>query len=485
MRSPWYLLLLTLLVVPARGMAADYQLEKAFPWITFAFPTDIQTPPDGSNRIFVVEKAGAIKVFPKNFTVQPGEVKVFLDLTGKVRSSGEAGALGLAFHPRYAQNGTFFVFWVSQFPYRCIVARYQVTADPDVADEASETIILDVPKASVYHNGGQIAFGTDGYLYVGLGEDAIGALAQDLTDLRGSILRIDVDVTPAPPDGVAAPYEIPADNPFAGNALGHREEIFAYGFRNPWRFSIDARSGELWVADVGEQTHEEINLVETGRNYGWPYVEGPSCLDEAQCEALGATLTAPFYSYDHGEGYAVIGGHRYWGTRTPELAGLYIFADYASGRVWALRFDGAGPPERFDLVTNAPTLLTFGVGPTQELYIASIDGSLYRLARIVTAAGDGAAPPAARLLGNFPNPFNPATTIRYELSAPGRVAIEILSVRGGLIRRIDEGNRSGGAHQTAWRGETDLNVRAASGVYFYRLVVDGSPVDTRRLVLLK
>lgn len=463
---------------PRPGRAADYALQKAFPFLTFTFPTDIQSPPDGTNRVFVVEKTGAIKVFPKRFEAQPGEVRVFMNLAGKIRTTGEAGALGLAFHPDYASNGTFFVYWVSNTPFRCTLARYQVSADPDSADASSETILLEVPKATVYHNGGQIAFGADGYLYVGIGEDQVGAYAQDLTDLRGSILRIDVD---APAGG----YGIPPDNPFAGNAQGYREEIFAYGFRNPWRFSVDATSGELWVADVGEHTWEEIDLVESGRNYGWPYVEGPLCLDPGQCQLLGATLAAPLYAYDHSEGIAVIGGHRYWGPRLPELAGLYIFADYIGGAVWGLRFDGAGPPERFDLVSGAPALLSFGLGPTGELYVASIDGALYQLERIVTSAGTPPAPGSARLAGNYPNPFNPATSIRYQLATPGRVEIDIHAVDGRLVRRIDEGARAAGAHAVTWRGDTANGNRAASGVYICRLRVDGVPADARRMVLLK
>jgi glucose/arabinose dehydrogenase len=481
MRYLSHLILATVLLAPVPGRAADYQLERAFPSLTFTLPTDIQSPPDGSNRMFVVEKRGVIKVFPARFETQPGEVTEFLNLTGKVRASGEAGALGLAFHPDYAHNGTFFVFWVSNYPHRCIVARYQVSADPNVADASSETLLLDVPKVTQFHNGGQIAFGSDGYLYVGLGEDQVGAHAQDLTDLRGSILRIDVDATGGP----GAPYGIPPDNPYAGNGLGYREEIFAYGFRNPWRFSLDALSGELWVADVGEDTWEEIDLVTRGRNYGWPYVEGPACLDPGQCAALGPALTAPLYSYDHSEGVAVIGGRRYWGPRLPELAGLYVFADYTGGTVWGLRFDGAGPPERFDLVTGAPALLTFGEGPTHELYVASVDGSLYRLSRTVTAVRRDPAAPASRLLGNFPNPFNPATTIRYETAAAGRVEIDIFAAGGEHVRRVVAEDSAAGPNTAAWRGDTEHGTRAASGVYIVRLRVDGVAVDTQRMVLLK
>ncbi len=485
MRHLLQLLCVALMLAPTAGRAGDYQLENAFPYLSFAFPTDIQSAPDGSNRVFVVEKGGVIKVFPKKFEVQPGEVTEFLNLVGKVRASGEAGALGLAFHPLYASNGTFFVFFVSDYPYRCTVARYQVSPDPDVADESTETILLEAPKAGVWHNGGQIAFGPDGYLYVGLGEDQVGEYAQDLTDLRGSILRIDVDVPAAPPGGIATHYEIPADNPFAGNAQGYREEIFAYGFRNPWRFSVDPLSGELWVADVGEDTWEEINRVTPGRNYGWPYMEGPDCLDQGQCNAQGAALVAPFYAYDHSEGIAVIGGHRYWGPRLPELAGLYVFADYTGGVVWGLRFDGAGPPERFELVTGAPSLLTFGVGPTRELYVASIDGSIYQLARTVTAVGDRPHPAASRLLGNVPNPFNPATTIRFALAAAGRVEIDIFAAGGEHVRRVVAEDRAAGPNTAAWRGDTEHGTRAASGVYIVRLRVDGVAVDTQRMVLLK
>jgi glucose/arabinose dehydrogenase len=484
MKRPLAIAALVLLgTAPAR---ADYQLEPAFPYVSFLVPTDLQAPPDGTQRLFVVEKFGTIQVFPAYFTAQPGDVVEFLNITSKVRSSGEAGLLGLAFHPNYRTNRYFYVFYVSTFPYRAILARYRVSADPNVADPLSETILLDVPKSSVYHNGGQIVFGPDGYLYVGLGDDSAPESAQDLGELGGSILRIDVDTAGTPGEESEPLYEIPADNPFAGNSQGFREEVFAYGLRNPWRFSVDRYSGELWVADVGEDTYEEINLVDAGLNYDWPYMEGPACLDEPACQQLGGTLVAPYYSYGHNEGVAVIGGQRYWGSRVPELAGLYIFADYTGGTVWGLRNEGAGQPvERFDLVENAPSLLTFGTAPNGELLAASAAGVIYRLGRVVTGVGDGATPPSHRLLGNHPNPFNPSTTIRYQLASPGRVLIEIVSVTGERVRRIDEGRRPTGTHALVWKGETERHSRAASGVYFYRLVVDGVSVDGRRMVLVE
>jgi hypothetical protein len=182
----------------------------------------------------------------------------------------------------------------------------------------------------------------------------------------------------------------------------------------------------------------------------------------------------------------VIGGQRYWGSRVPELAGLYIFADYTGGTVWGLRNEGAGQPvERFDLVENAPSLLTFGTAPNGELLTASAAGVIYRLGRVVTGVEDGATSPSHRLLGNHPNPFNPSTTIRYQLATPGRVLIEIVSVTGERVRRIDEGRRPTGTHALVWKGETERHSRAASGVYFYRLVVDGVSVDGRRMVLVE
>ncbi len=462
---------------PAR---ADYSLTQAFPNFTFSFATDIQAANDGSNRLFVVEKRGVIWVFTAD--VQSTVKTEFLNISSQVRTSGEAGLLGLAFHPNYKTNGWFYVFYVSQYPYRTIVARYKVSSNPNVADPASESILIDNAQSTVYHNGGQLAFGPDGYLYIGMGDNFTSATAQDLTDLPGSILRIDVDVTP-PPGGAAAPaYEIPPDNPFANNPNGYRQEIYAYGFRNPWRFCIDKMSGEMWASDVGQDTYEEIDIVEKGRNYGWPLMEGPDCYG-APCDPVGDDLVLPFYSYTHAEGVAVIGGYRYWGRRIPELVGYYVFADYTGGEVWGLRFDGAAGPERFDLVVNAPDLLTFGLGPTGDLLAASSDGYIYHLERVVTSAPVG-SPAASQLLGNYPNPFNPSTTIRYHLASAASVSIEIFGVDGSRVARYDLGSRPAGDHRLEWNGRAATGP-AASGVYFCRLVVDGAGVNTIHMVLVQ
>lgn len=484
MRTPSLIAWLTLTFVGgAVPAAAQYELEKAFPNLTFQYATDIQCPlaPPGAGRVFVVEKRGVITVFPELLGATPADQTLFLDISAKVRNFGEAGLVGLAFHPNYANNGYFFVYYVSLFPYRNIVARYKVSSNPNVADPGSELILFDEAKINTNHNGGQIAFGTGNLLYVAMGDDQNSANAQDLGNVLGSILRIAPNVS-----GSAPAYTIPDDNPFKGNALGYREEIFAYGFRNPWRFSIDPVSSDIWLADVGENDYEEVDILEIGGNYGWPYMEGPNCFSPSICDTAGRDLQLPLYAYDHTEGSAVIGGHVYHGARLPELDGLYVFADF-DGNVWTLDYDGVTPPTRSDLVLNGPALLAFGVGnlPKRDLYVSSSNGYIYRLSRVVTGAG---APPnagASRLLGNFPNPFNPSTTIRYQLDRPGRVAIEIVSVGGERVTLLDQGARRAGTFDAAWRGQTDAGGRAASGVYFYRLVVDGVARDTARMVLVQ
>lgn len=471
---------LFVLVTGAPPVAAQYSLENAFPNLTFQNVTDIQHVYDGT-RIAVAEKRGVIYIFPEATGTTLAQRHLFLDISAKVRNLGEAGLLGLAFHPDYTTyNGYFFVYYVTTYPYRNIVARYRVSANPNVADPTSELILIDQPKNTVYHNGGQLAFDEDRFLYIAMGDDQGSLNAQDLTDPFGDILRIAPNIA-----GSVPAYTIPDGNPLKGNASGYAEAIFAYGMRNPWRFSIDPQTGIMWTADVGHDTYEEIDLTVVGGNYGWPLMEGPMCYTPAVCDTAGKNLKAPLYYYDHSEGMAVIGGHVYRGTRQSELTGLYIFGDY-EGTVWALDYDGVNPPVRSTLVNPGPQLLTIGVGNPykSEMYFSSSDGKIYRLANLTTDAGTP-SPGGTRLFGNFPNPFNPATTIRYSLEHDGRAAIEIIAVDGSRVRVLDQGAREAGAHDVTWRGETDAGGRAASGVYFYRLLVDGVARDTARMVLVQ
>lgn len=474
----WLPLVLTFAAPPAH---AEFELENAFPNLTFQFAVDIQVPNSASNnnRIFVLEKRGVISVFPEAATSQPVDRTVFLDITARVMNSGEAGLLGLAFHPNYETNGYFFVYYVTKFPYRNIVARYSVSADPNVADPNSELILIDDLKNNLFHNGGQLAFGPGALLFIGVGDDQSAANGQDLNDLQGSVLRVAPNVS-----GTVPAYTIPNSNPFKGNLNGYREEIYAYGFRNPWRFSVDT-FGQVRVADVGEDNYEEVDILELGGNYGWPLMEGPDCFQPSSCDTAGKDLKLPYHYYNHSVGSAVIGGYVYIGTRLPELQSRYVFADF-NGVVWALDDDGINPPVRTSLVPDTPGVLAFGVGngPARELYISTIGGTIYRLKRVVTGA-DTPRASGSRLLGNFPNPFNPATTIRYQLETPGRVAVEIVAVNGTLVKRLEAGTREAGTHEVAWRGETGTGGRATSGVYFYRLIVDGVARDTARMVLVQ
>ena len=466
-----------MLLLTAAGAAhAQYALEPAYPGLTFTGPLDIQPAVDWTHRMFVVEKRGFIWVFESDYNTTTKTV--FLDLEDTVTPKGEGGLLGLAFHPNYLLNGYFFVFYVTKTPNRSIIARYKVSSDPNVADPNSRVILFDVAQPDVFHNGGQMTFGDDGYLYIGMGDHRVDANAQDLTNLPGSMLRVSVNLAPSP----VPPYTIPPGNPFKGNTDGYREEIYAYGFRNPWRFWLDPDRDELLVCDVGEDTYEEINLVTRGRNYGWPLMEGPECYPDA-CDTLGMDLHAPLYSYTHSEGSAIVGGRRYRSARLPELADIFVFADYTGGVIWGLHYDGAGTAERFELADDAPVMLTVGTGFDGDVLMGSADGQIYRLGRAST--GVDKSPPHARLLGNFPNPFNPATTIRFSLDRSADVRLVIVTVRGEHVRAFDLPRAAAGSHDVRWNGTTDRGAKAASGVYFCRLVVDGNAMGATRLVLIQ
>jgi glucose/arabinose dehydrogenase len=329
----------------------------------------LHSPGDGSNRLFVVEQAGTIEVFENSPNTTTSAV--FLDLTDRVLFGGEQGLLGLAFSPNFVVNGFFYVDYVAPNPTRTVIARYTVSAgSPNLADKASGQVLMEIPQPFSNHKGGQLAFGPDGYLYIGMGDgggsgDPFGN-GQNRSSLLGKILRIDVN---SPSQG--RNYGIPVDNPYAGNTFGYREEIYALGFRNPWRFSFDSATGKLWVGDVGQNRLEEIDVVEKGRNYGWNIMEG------TQSYAGGnlAGLELPVYEYDHSLGSAVIGGHVYRGSALPQLVGSYIYGDYGSGRIWALAESGINT----QLVVSGLSISSFGLDENRELYICAFDGRIYRL----------------------------------------------------------------------------------------------------------
>jgi glucose/arabinose dehydrogenase len=325
---------------------------------------------DGSNRLFVAQQQGAIHVFP-NDPAQAKQTKVFLDLTDRVKyfdNSNEEGFLGLAFPPNYKQSGEFFVFYTPKGgTMRNIVSRFRVSKDdPNRADPASEEILLTFEKPYWNHDGGTVCFGPDGMLYVFHGDGGSGGDPQDngqsLKTLLGKILRIDVAKKDA-----NLPYAIPADNPFVGKE-GARGEIWAYGFRNVWRMGFDRKTGELWAADVGQNLYEEINVVTKGGNYGWNRRESFHPFG-ARGVGNNKDMIDPIWEYHHDVGKSITGGTVYRGSKAPELDGHYIYGDYVSGRVWALKYDGgrvtANRPVKW---TGAP-VYSFGEDERGEQYL--------------------------------------------------------------------------------------------------------------------
>lgn len=336
-------------------------------------PLMVTAPPDGSGRLFIVEQGGTIRI-ARNGQLLP---QPFLDISSSVVSGGERGLLGMAFHPRYAENGRFFVMYTARGDGENTVARYQVSSDPNRADPNSATTLLSIEDFASNHNAGMLAFGPDGYLYVGTG-DGGGAndpqrTAQDRGAWLGKMLRLDVDG--------GEPYAVPRDNPFVGQGNA-RPEIWAYGLRNPWRYSFDRETGDLWIADVGQNQVEEINRQPTGsrggENYGWPVMEGLRCLRGDSCDRSGLTL--PVVEYGRDEGQSITGGFVYRGQGYPSLTGAYLFADFVSGRIWSLHQGADGRWVRTELLDTDLGISSFGEDQDGELYVTDLrGGGVYRV----------------------------------------------------------------------------------------------------------
>ncbi len=347
-------------------------------------PTDLKSPPGDTSRLFVVEGRLGVRII-KDGVLLPTP---FLDLSDDVADGSQAIG-SIAFHPDYATNGRFFVLYVDK---RLVahVAEYHVSADPDIADPTSRAEILGpYQQTTLVHLWNQIQFGPDGMLYVAIGDDTwsddpLPNYSQDLSNLLGKILRLDVD---------AAPPYIPADNPFVGKE-GVREEIWMWGLRQPWRFSFDALTSDVFIADVGSTEHEELNYVSaasaSGANFGWRCVEGTTCKDFSGCISCEDSMfLAPIYEYDHSESRcAIIGGYVYRGEAMPWLHGTYFFADYCSGRIWTTKYDGNTMTEFQDRTDDlAPyrgegvigLISSFGIDAQGEVYILDNQGEVFKI----------------------------------------------------------------------------------------------------------
>ncbi len=358
---------------PAPAPPDALALEEAFPGITFQRPVGALQDPLDPTRWYVVEQGGRVVTFK----TPSGPLSVTVDLSGQLVSGGEAGLLGMAFHPQFASNGKVYLSYTgpSALPEVALLSHLSVFTSPDgglTLDPASEEVLLTVEQPFGNHNGGHIAFGPDGYLYLGLGDGGSGGdprgNAQDTDTLLGAMLRLDVD------GGV--PYAVPADNPFALG--GGRPEIYAWGLRNPWRWSFDRATGELWCGDVGQGEWEEVDRIALGLNYGWNIREGAHCFLTPQCDPTG--LADPVVEYSHAEGCSVTGGFVYRGSAIPGLPGTYLYGDFCSGRVWGLLPDGAGGFENRLLLESGLSIASFAEGSDGEVYVLDIgSGRIFRL----------------------------------------------------------------------------------------------------------
>ncbi len=372
-------------------------LEVAFPNLSFDVMVHLTHPGDGTNRLFVALLPGQIYAFDNEEEVDSTDL--FLDIRERVKRGGSEGLLGLAFDPDFKENGYFYVYYSADQPRRSVVSRFSVSADnPNKADPTSELIILEVSQPFGSHNGGSLGFGPDNYLYIALGDGGesieqfaeinrrgwlkVGGTPQNRTNLLGSILRIDVSNASSDEK-----YAIPSDNPFV-NEEGIRPEIWAYGLRNPWRFSFDRLTGQLWVGDVGQSEFEEVDLIIRGGNYGWNVMEGFHCFPESVLDCRQSEFELPIFEYLHREGdvCAITGGYVYRGNTHEFLVGTYVFGDFCLGRIWALHFEEFLVTEVVNLVESGPIIPAFGEDRDGELYILSFDGFIYHLKALPKAS---------------------------------------------------------------------------------------------------
>lgn len=361
------------------------RLVETFTGLKINRPVSLIVAPDGTDREFLVQQRGQILILPKDRSSK--EAATFLDISDRnmEEKEFEEGLLGLAFHPKFKENGKFYIYYSQQNPKRSVISEMQVSkSDPNKADPATERVLLEVPQPFWNHNSGNMLFGKDGYLYICFGDggkrDDPLRLAQNMFVFNGKIIRIDIDTK----SGVRE-YGIPKDNPFVGKE-GVREEIWALGLRNPWGIAIDEETGKFWLADVGQDAWEEINIIVKGGDYGWSYMEGVGkFVKRKEDQPEGAEFIAPVHAYSRDKGLSITGGYVYRGTTAPAWKGYYIFSDWASGRIWAMKGDDDGTDpignavKIFERPKSNETFKPAAMYPDAngEMIILSWDGKVY------------------------------------------------------------------------------------------------------------
>ena len=484
-RRVYLFVLLGFVLLSAEGVSQKVALKTAFPSLKFRHVLFLTHSGDHTNRLFAVRQEGIIHVFQNSSSTLVAPV--FLNVSGKLSSAQyEEGLLGLAFPPDFPSSQVFYVCYTapstkSPGGIKNVLARYAVSAsDPNVADPSSERIVLEIEKQHLGHNGGMLAFGPDSMLYVGVGDGDSSESAQTLTTLLGKILRIDVRGDSG--------YSIPSDNPFAGDTTGVKKEIWAYGFRNPWRFSIDPQSGQLWAGDVGEVTREEIDLVTPGANYGWNVMEGDTCgPGGSNCDTTGFTM--PVLDYGRALGYCVTGGYIYRGASLPQLRGAYIYADYGSGYVFLLWREGGVVVADSVLLHSRIRISSFGIDEQNELYVLDhSNGNILKIVgQPVSSSVELTETPLQFALGqNYPNPFNPFTIIKYTIAGAGgfglgawNTRLVVYDVLGREVAVLVNEKKTPGNYEVRFDG-----AGLASGIYIYRLTAGGF-VETKEMALVR
>lgn len=366
---------------PSADTAPDLEVIRLFPGLAFSNPVSLAQAPGDAGRWYVVEKEGVVRAFANEPDAASSDV--FVDISGRVdQTAGESGLLGMAFHPAFPSTPEVYLSYTAPgAPLVSRVSRFRLDSSGNALDPSTEEILLEIDQPFANHNGGDLAFGPSGFLYASFGDGGgsgdPGDNAQNTANLLGSIIRIDV--------GAQSAYGIPADNPFASGSLcGQREfagscaEIFAWGFRNPWRISFDAATGRLWVGDVGQNAWEEIDRVELGGNYGWNVREGAHCFDPpTNCETA---FREPVTEYDRGTGRSVTGGYVYRGDAIPGLAGWYVFGDFVSGALLAVPADSQPTVAAQSVGNTGLNISTFAVDAGGELVVADyVSGSIYQV----------------------------------------------------------------------------------------------------------
>jgi len=477
---------LVILIFTKISVSQPFQLVNAFPNLTFPNPVFLTHSNDGTNRIFIVQRLGLIKVLPNDSNATTS--KTFLDVTNRNNGSTnqERGLLGLAFHPNYASNGFFYIYYTRTGDGANVLSRFKRSlSDPDKADSLSEQVLWAVADPYSNHNGGILFFGLDGYLYCGMGDGGSGGdpgnRSQNTNEMLGKVHRINVDSTSGGNN-----YAIPPTNPFATG--GGRPEIFTYGMRNPWRISQDPVTGYIYCGDVGQDAWEEVDILQVGKNYGWRCYEGNHIYNSSGCGPM-TDYTFPIKEYANaGSDISITGGYVYRGSRRPELTGRYIYADYGSRKIWKLKYNGISVTEDSLIMTGSSSIYSFGTDQQNELYVCSANNSIFRFNKsdLVGVNNNVTSVPSDFTLSqNYPNPFNPGTSIKYSIPELSKVKITIYDAVGKEVNTLVNTSQLSGQYNILWNGKDAVGNAVPSGVYFYNLTAGNIFSETKRMVLVK